>query len=398
MINENDLLNELKKRIAISNFELENENQNIFPKKLFEDWRKYIMNKKKVLNTIGILAVAFILLGISANIYAKIQWNIGFNEYKNREYQTSLATIKDAEENGYVQNIDMEYVVQDNIGVKLTSLLMTDEYVEITADFKFPEDMEINTETFSYGFAVYDNEKNVYSVAPRVNIYGVKMGKIDTYTPYMYKEMGIDYDRFNLYDKLISDGGGVHNIYAENHNLISKIELNSSKRFPKSKKLFVRINNLGFTMVEISNDSNVDNYKEDFDISNCEWIFEVDVPEKFYERTTTELALKDEIPNLSIEKIEVSEVYLMVRGTLNGFYDMIQQKAEIPVEMTELDNKTIYITDEEGNTYYEKTYGLTGKKDCFRKRFEITKDMLNKKLFLNVKIGEKIYTSELIKK
>ena len=220
---------------------------------------------------------------------------------------------------------------------------------------------------------------------------------MDTYTPYMYKEIGVKYDRFNIYDILLNDVSGSSNILAENHHIKSKMELGSSKGFPKSKKLFVRINNLGFTMIDSSKGIG-EWYTEDFDISDAEWIFEIDVPEKFYERTVTELTLKEEIPNLTIEKIEVSEVYLMLKGSLDGFYDMLQEKAEIPKEMTELDTKTIYITDEEGNIYYHNTSGVIRKKDWFRKSFEITKNMLNKKFFLNVVQDGKLYTSELIEK
>ena len=69
---------------------------------------------------------------------------------------------------------------------------------------------------------------------------------------------------------------------------------------------------------------------------------------------------------------------------------------EIPAYNTKVRKETIYITDENGNVYYENTAGLVGNKDWFRMNFEITKNMLNQKFFLNVKIGEEVQTSELI--
>ncbi len=397
-IDKDKLLNEMKKRIAISNYNFEQENEilnsHIFPNQ-FENWRRYIMNKKKLLNIASIFAIALILIGTSTGIYAKRQWDIGFKEYQNREYEIGLATIKDAQDSGYVQNIEMDYIVQDNIGVKLDSMLITDEYFEATINFKFPENMEINTESFSYGYAIYDNEKNIYSICSRPN-FG-KNEKIDKYTPYMLKEIGIKYDKNNIYSLLLSETSGIQNIVAQNHSLLSKIVINTSKGLPKSKKLYVRINNLGYTMTEISDNSNIDNIQENFDVSNSEWIFEIDIPERFYERTTTELALKDNIENLEIEKIAVSEIGLVIKGTLKGF-DEILKSAPTPNEETNLRNKTIYITDENGNKYYENTAGLVGNKDWFRMNFEITKNMLNQKLFLNIKIGEQLYISELIVK
>ena len=67
-------------------------------------------------------------------------------------------------------------------------------------------------------------------------------------------------------------------------------------------------------------------------------------------------------------------------------------------EWDELRKNTINITDEDGNIYYEKTMGTTQEHDIFRMSYEISKDMLNKKFFLNIKIGDKQYSSELIKK
>ena len=148
-------------------------------------------------------------------------------------------------------------------------------------------------------------------------------------------------------------------------------------------------------MFDYIDESTLEHEMENFDISNSEWIFEIDVPEKFYERTVTELVLKENIEKLNIEKIEVSEIELTVEGTLEGFYNMLSN-LPTPAEETNLRKETVYITDENGNIYSEKTYGLVANKDWFRMNFEINKNMLNQKYFLNVKIDSQIYTSELI--
>ena len=179
-INKDKLLNEMKKKIAISNFyeEQSQNNSNISPSQV-KDWRKYIMNKKKILNVISIFLFAVIILGTSTSIYAKKQWEISFKEYQNRDYTLTLATIIDAEESDYNENIKMDYIFQDNIGVKINSLLMTDGYLESNVEFKFPENLELNSETFTYGFAVYDENNNVYAIAPRIHL-----GNQKKYEPY----------------------------------------------------------------------------------------------------------------------------------------------------------------------------------------------------------------------
>lgn len=394
-----ELLDELKKRIAISNFkaEYEQKNEKVFPKNILEEGRKYMINKRKLLQVVSVLAVVVIFVGIGTGIKAKNHWDIGFKEYEANERSLGFSTIKAATEAGYTENLDMDYVVQDGIGVKLSSLLMTDEYVEIIVDFKFPEDMEINTETFCFSFGVCDEEKNVYAVETRLNGYSPAWSSESPveHIKDMYQRWGIEFDRTNIFgDHFISGGTGGLPISAKDHTITSKMTFTPFDVYPKSKKLYVVIKDLGFTMVDFSGE---ENYTEDFDISDAEWSFEIDVPKKFYERTMTKLDVAEEIPNLSLDKVEVSEIYLVVKGSLEGFFETVYE-GEIPLKWTEVWEKSIYITDENGEIYYcNNSDNYTGK-DGFRYFFEITKDMLNKKFFLNVVQDGKLYTSELVQK
>lgn len=395
--NQEKILQELKKRIAINNFEKDNLIQNEFPTDFLVDWRRCFMNKKKILSMASLFIAVVVLVGVTKGINAKMQWEVGFKEFEAEPHSLDFTTVKDADESGYTEYLDMNYIIQDGIGIRLTSLLMTDEYFELTADFQFPEDMDINTETFCYGYVIYDENKNVYTINRGINAYsGRNEGILDTYTPKMYEKLGIDYDRNDLYN-FFTDAGGASNVCAKDHHIISKIKEQSSKGFPKSKKLFVLINRLGYTMVEPPTEEGDWNYTEDFYISNKEWLFEIDVPEKFYNRRNIDLTLKDEIPDLEVEKINVTEVYLSINGDLKGFSSMLDEKSESVLEMTELLEKAIYITDEDGNIYYPKHYGMNGIDGVVR-RYEITKNMLNKIFFLNVVKNGNLYTSELIEK
>lgn len=395
-----ELLDELKKRIAISNFESEYEqkNEKVLPENILGERRTYMISKKRLLQAVSLFAVVLVFFGINAGINAKNHWDIGFKGYEDVERPLDYSTVKDATEAGYTEMLDMDYVVQDGIGVKLNSLLMTDEYVEITADFKFPEDMEINTETFCFSFGVCDEEKNVYAVSTRLNGYSPDWSSQSSveYIKEMYQKWEIAFDRTNILgDNFISSGIGAPVISAKNHTITSKMTFTPFDVYPKSKKLYVSIKDLGFTMVDFSGE---ENYTEDFDVSDVEWNFEIDVPEKFYERTMTKLDLSEEIPNLTLDKVEVSEIYLVVKGSLEGFFEHVNE-GEIPLKWTETWEKSIYITDEDGEMYYcNNSDNHTGKKDGFRYFFEITKDMLNKKFFLNVVQDGKLYTSELVQK
>ena len=99
---------------------------------------------KKILNIAAMFVIALVLIGAGTGIYAKIEWNVHFEEYKNREFGEGQGSIEEAVESGYAEKVDMEYVIQNDISAKIESLLITDEYFEANVHFKFPEDMELN--------------------------------------------------------------------------------------------------------------------------------------------------------------------------------------------------------------------------------------------------------------
>ena len=361
--------------------------------------KKNKSTKYKILNIAAIFIVTIIIASLVPSIYAKIQWNIQFKEYQNREYETGSGTIKEAEESGYGQKVDMEYITQDGISVKVDSIMITDDYFKANINFKFAEGIEVNSNTFAFGIAVYDEQKNVYGVSTRMHI-GTNE-KYDYYTINMYKEIGIEYNKKDVYGIQLSDEkqGGIVSVDEENRNIISKVEMKSSKGFPKSKKLYIRVFDLGYFMANIDRNNPKNNVTESFTISNAEWHFEIDVPDKFYERQTTELKLKEAIPRVEIEKMAVSEVGLVIRAKIEGLNDIVfSGKDMTSEEWQKVRNETINITDGEGNIYYENSMGTLQEKDWFALNYSINKNTLEKRLFFNVKVNGKQYSSELIKK
>ena len=182
--------------------------------------------KHKILNIAAIFIVAIVVASLAPSIYAKIQWNIQFKEYQNREYETGSGTIKEAEESGYGQEVDMEYITQDGIGVKVDSIMITDDYFKANINFKFAEGIEVNSNTFAFGIAVYDEQKKVYGISTRMHL-GTKQ-KYDYYTTNMYKEIGIEYNKKDVYAIQLSDEkqGGIVSVDEENRNIISRITSN----------------------------------------------------------------------------------------------------------------------------------------------------------------------------
>ena len=138
---------------------------------------------------------------------------------------------------------------------------------------------------------------------------------------------------------------------------------------------------------------------EDFKLSNTEWLFELNVPDKFYERETMELKLKDEIPGLSLEKINVTETGTVIKGVMDNLSKILMDGMKMDTnEWNKKRYELIHISDEDGNDYPVLDFSTTGVENGFYISTPITKSMLNKKLILHVKINDVEYSSELVNK
>lgn len=337
-------------------------------------------NKFQFLNKAAIIFITFIIC-ITPAIYAQIQWNIQFKEYQNREYEIGYATLESVNENGYIENLKMDFITPTDIGVKINSLLIVNDYLEIKLDFKFKENIEIDTENFSYGYAIYDENNNIYGIIPRTNIINPK--SFTNYTKNLYHELNVNYNPLDIYSVQLNNGSGIQNISAQNNIISSKITMDGKDAFPKSKKLFVRIFDLGFYTYNESERLN-----SDFNLSNDEWIFELNIPDRFYLKNNIELYTKNDIPEIKIKNISVDAIRTRIDFEWDNYDSYISNNN------ANLINELLYLTDDSGNIYF-MTIGNSNNTSITR-YFEINNTMLNKKYFINIKINNKVYKSELI--
>ena len=355
--------------------------------------------QKRVLNLAACVLVIILVGTASSKIYAKIQWDIKFKEFQNRELVTESGEIKESSEAGYSEPINMDYVSHDGIGVKINSLMITDDKFSAIVDFKFDDNITVDSQWFSYGYAIYDENKNVYAIGKRINMASNEM--YDYFTPFMYRKIGVKYNKKNIYGSQLGESWNVERVSAENRNIVTKINVETSKSFPRSKKIYIRILDLGYTMTQLieENGEKKIGAMEDFKLSNTEWLFELNVPDKFYERETTELQLKDELPGLSLEKINVTETGTIIKGIMDNLSQILMDGMKMDTdEWNKKRYELIHISDEEGNDYPVLDFSTTGVENGFYISTPITKSMLNKKLFLKVKINGVEYSSELVEK
>lgn len=106
------------------------------------------------------VAVFILAIGIitTTTVYAKDIVNFITNIFadNNRGIDTAI-------DNGYVQNVDMDYIICNNVGVKVDYLLMDDKNLNISFVYKyFGEEAEVESMNFSDLIIKDENENILY--------------------------------------------------------------------------------------------------------------------------------------------------------------------------------------------------------------------------------------------
>lgn len=350
------------------------------------------MKKRKILNIAAILLIVIMLGALTPSIYAKIQWNIEYQEYENRPINYGSATINEAIQE-YEKNIQMDYIYKNDIGIKIDSLILTNDYFKINVNFKLPEDIELNTQTFRYGFAVYDENGNIYGIQERMLFKDEKV----PYWEKLYKELGTNYDKKDVFAVQLKDSSGMGVITSQKGNIIAYTQMTSNKGFPKSKKLYIRIFDIGYDLMELNEEKTQMLSAQNVNITNDEWIIELNIPEEFYTRQSINLKLANEVEGLKISKAELTKTALVMKVEQEGLRKAVMDGRNLSEEeFTNKINEAIHIEDEQGNTYNYTNLSTTENPEEIQLKFSLSTKDISKRLYLCVKINGKDYKVELI--
>ena len=332
----------------------------------------------KILATVGILLI--VLVGIP-NVYAYIKWNAEFTEFMEIPRQTSVGTKVDDE------LVEMNYIEKNGIKARVESLIASEDEVKIRLAFEFDNDIELNSKTFDYSYAVYDENNNIYA------IYNSSMNaKIDRLPELIYRELNVDYNKNDIYANQYATSTSMGNISATDRKIVNEIRLKSLKGFPKSKKLYIRILNLGYSMINME-----EKRIEEFNISKENWIFEVDIPERFYNSNSYDLKLKNEIEGVKLTKARITDTALTLTLEDKTIAEKLQNGHKMKSdEFAKMQDELIYITDNTGNKI--QMLEITSSENEIKVRFSVAKQYLDEnRLYLNITKDGKTYKSELIK-
>lgn len=328
--------------------------------------------------TVAMLLI--IVVGIP-KVQARIKWNAEFTEFMNMPRET-VSGIKIDEE-----LVDMNYIEKGGIKAKVESLIASNDEIRIKLAFEFDDAIEVNSKSFIYSYAVYDDNNNIYT------IYNSSMNsKVDKLPELIYRELGVKYNKNDIYGIQYANANSMGNISAENRKIVNEIRLSSIKGFPKSKKIYVRILDLGYNFL------NLDEKKfEEFNISKDNWIFEIEIPDKFYYSSFYELKLDKEIEGFKPKSIKLSNTALTILSEDNYIAEKLQNGHKMKAEeFTKMQNELMYITDDKGNKF--NLLEINSSEREVNARFAVTKQILNEnKLYLNITKDGHLYQSELIK-
>lgn len=350
--------------------------------------------KVKLINVAAIFLIVVLLGTTSPKIYAKFQQNMKYKEYTRRNYVSGKGEIASA----YSENIDMDYVYQNDIGVKVDSIVLTDDSFKANINMKLPEAMRVDklpendkdgiNISYQFGYAVYDENNNILDCMTRIDEESY-IGGYQDYLMCLCKELGIKFNKYNLHDKILAKSGGYTRVERDNDKVINQINLSSLKGFPNSQKIYIRIFNIGYSVSKYGEPEIFSKHND------LEWIFEIETPDKFLKRETLKLVLLDEIPKLKVENFTLSETGMVLQAEKKDVVETMGAGKDMD-NWEKVSNALLNITDDEGNIYYPVEGGTTGGKKGFYGRFEIDKDLFDDSTFyLNMKIGEEEYTSEI---
>lgn len=333
--------------------------------------KKYVRNK--IINTAAVLFVIMMFGMFGTSIYAKKNWEKEYKEYQERTIKKSNVEIDNIQENGYTENLNMDYIYQEGLGIKIDSLLITDDSYVMRLNFDIINEEKKKFDTFEFGYVIYDENNTIYDMSERTTF---SSSVTTNYKKKLCKELKIEYNPSKNEPKQLRATQNIVQNISEDGKVLKTITLQSFEDFPRSKKIYVRIFNIGYSLANYEKALNSTVLEvvesEDFKLYNSEWQFEVNVPEKFYDRESIEFKMEKSVEDFEIKKATLTDT---------GFILNIKHKYPI----INMNPNTINIIDQYGNKYNSSS-GMSDNYVIKQVFSNISKE--NKELYLELNIPE----------
>lgn len=350
---EKKIFNKLETEISINNFKNE----------------EIAMNKKEKFSLLQkIITIIVSITAISGTVlfaYNKMK-EVNYTEYGYSMTGQKNDSVREATENGYVEIIDTEYIYEKDIGCKVKSYFISDNVIGIQLDFDL-SNKTLDKNRVLTKFIIYDENGNVYGKSSFIEPF-VKGLKEKKYEKDFYKQHNLKED------EIMANSASYGALYESENHIIYRILLsNPNEIFPRNKKLFINVHDIGYSDIDT-------NAKYDFKSivkDKIEWNFEINVSEKFYNRTSDEYKLKENIENFELKKVLVTDTQTTITYKSDNI-DAVKG-----------------IVDKEGNLY--KRYTSSFIEEQYFARCSFNKSMETTPLYLRIEVNGEIKDIELEK-
>lgn len=364
----------------------ENVQENIAIENFRTVHKKHEKTKKILQSTLTVMICSLSVTGIvfakdiSTKLYdnffmtgkgMEIAMNEGYIENTDMEYENANTTIENTETGEMIEDVETK--------VKVSEFVMDDFNLSITFDVELSEKAkEIVTadEVWEFNFPdlVISDENNIVLYCPS----GVRYEEFSK-----EKNLGLNYDE--AIDKKMYIGSGVNIIpieREENHvKVVYNIYTGGDSHYPKSKTLTVDM-----TKINISKNEEASMGEEEI-ILTGDWHFDVEVPEKMYNRQSVVYSQVDTTnENYQVESATLYDTGMEITAKIKtepkpkypsflefDFYDSLSDEDPLKNEdilgyiswkerqtdaykeyydkVDELTNISIYLTNENGETF-----------------------------------------------
>lgn len=282
-------------------YDNKNEDIPLSTQKAIENAFKNRHNKKSTAIIMLKKVALFILcLGIvtATTVYAKDIIN-----FINNIFTNSNPGINKAVDNGYIQNVDMDFIIYNDVGVKVDYLLMDDKNLDISFVYKYYDETSSFVGLTFNNLTIKDEQENILCVMSD--------------SPYNLTN--------NILDSSITTSNKP--IFIDNTTLRESI-LVSSNNLPDSQVLYVEITQMTLTT------------NNDIKYINGNWKFSINIDNKIVTKNNSEFSFTDSAYVDSINA-ELTATSLSIELHLNTLFD----------EAILYTRNAIVLKDENNNTY-----------------------------------------------
>lgn len=284
-MNENDFDKEIKKAMC-KKIDKPQGYSNMIKNALNNEQKNSNVKQMNILKKVAcfLLVIVFATSIIFAkDIYAYINYLLKNNSDNG---------VKEAIDNGYIQDINMKYIDSNGIKVKVTEVLMDDYNLLVLFNIEIPE---IESTESIYNMKLC----NLVITDEKDNVIVLELENSNKYEEF-YKDRNIETKSKNI---AFNNGAYYGEIITKyDRNIEYKYET-YSENFPKSKKL-----NISFDKIILSSK----NSNEKIAIEGT-WNLEVNLPKTMYNRETMLYSVKDCSRNdVILTKAEVSKTAMKI--------------------------------------------------------------------------------------